>query len=222
MTRLTALGIDATVEQMLRATATAVPPEDIEFLRGLTSTPLLHKVTPRFDVPGELAVQGHAVRNMFVPAGMDIDAAAAIAMEMTKRSRNLHTHSPGALRATGVVQAESGQLYLMGLHDAMWNPTTVKGAPLELHGGVVEPKGLTDRTIPPGLAQANQYGNGDLYLEHAVDPYFGQPRVTPLEPGVVGIASSTQFVRLAQGRSTAVPGTWPTEAVWKRDYAAKW
>ncbi|MCW2961675.1 MAG: hypothetical protein JWM90_2062 [Thermoleophilia bacterium] len=223
MNRVAAMGIEAAKVRSVhvpdvQVSGVPVPTEDIAFLRGLTSTPLIRKTTPRFDGPAELVVQGHAIRNTFIPVGTNLDEAAAAAMEMTSKSRDMYTGRAGALRATGVVQSNTGNLYLVGLHEAAWNPSTLKRSPLELRDGVVKPEGITDRTIPPGLVEANQFGSGNIYLEEVVKPYFGQPRVEALEPGVIGIASSNRFVPIVQGRGEPVPGTWPTKADFQRAY----
>lgn len=189
-----------------------VPPEDIAFLRQLTSTPLLKVTTPRFDTPGTpFVVEGKALRNTFVPVGPNVDDAAAAAIEMTKRSRDLRTDSPGIQRATAVVQSTAGNHYLVGLHQAAWDPAMTKQAALEARDGVVKPAGLTDQTIPPGMVEANQFANGNLYLDDTVDSYFGQPVVQPLEPGIVGVANSQRYVALTPGRSEPIPGTWPQQ-----------
>jgi hypothetical protein len=142
---------------------------------------------------GEPLVQlGHALRDEFIPAGTDVDAAIERAIAMSRDSRALLNSTEPASRGTAVLQASTGELYLTGLNSDPFHPSDFARG-LELRDGVIGRAELWD--VPRPGFESNQLTAADIYLG-PLDSGFGAPQLTKLVDGLIAVAGPNGATRL--------------------------
>lgn len=203
-----------------------IPAADMALLTKLTSAPLVRVTSPRFNGAREASIKhGHAVRDVFIPSGDDLDVAKEAAFLLTRKSRDLYAPNVKEVlnRPTAIIHGESGRLYLAPLSSDPWDPERAGRAALEVvwregrafDGTATQDivRRVGDEKVMRPSPMSNQVRAASMSLEPPYDPYLGQPVVEAVHPSVVGITTRDHYAPLDHG-PWAAPGEWATPESW--------